>query len=260
MSFMGTVGNMAKDAGASALGIVSKAMLILHTASPPKAPGDVTGQTMRILFGDAPALPAAPSSSGTHMLEVQYNPSSLSLQANAVVTPFQYLQQNIDNGIPAQSFRNPSVVLSVELYFDAMNPKDAFMIDKLRLSAGDAVSAVSGIVKAVKGEVYSVQPQTNGLLAALIRDETRLVTFQWADMRFTGELTEASATYTMFSVSGRPVRSVVRLSITQQVSADSDAGYWERAFDSAFGGADQSQTTGGRSFADRYGNLLNIGF
>ena len=259
--------NTLSNAAGSALGIVKKAMLILHTdaqasttstsiasktaSALSKKPGTGLGATVSALAGGGMG--------GSHVLEVQYNPNSISLQANSSPTPFQYLQQNFDSTIPTQNFRDPSVVLSVELTFDAMNPKDAFMIDKFRLSAGDAVSAVSGLVQAGKGG-YTVQPQTNGLLAALIRDSTRFVTFRWADMAFTGELTEASATYTMFSVSGKPVRSVVRLNITQNVDSKSDISYWDTAFTKTFGASDAAATKGGRSFADRYGNLLNIGF
>ncbi len=259
--------NTFTNAAGSALGIVKKALLILHTnttksttstslanktaSALSKASGTGLGATISDL--------AAGGMGASHVLEVQYNPNSISLQANAQPTSFQYLQQNFDSSIPTQITRNPSVVLSVELTFDAMNPKDAFMIDKLRLSAGDAVSAVSGLVKAAKGG-YTVQPQTNGLLAALIRDSTRFVTFKWADMTFTGELTEASATYTMFSVSGKPVRSVVHLNITQQVDTKADITYWDAAFNKTFGAADAAAATGGRSFAERYGNLLNIGF
>ncbi len=259
MGFMDTVKTMATDAGKSALGIVEKAKLILHTVDSPELnDDDFMGQTMSILFGDSPSLPSP--SVGTHILEVQYNPASISLQANAQPVPFQYLQSNIDSGIPAQNMRDPSVVLTVDLYFDDMNTKDAFMIDKLRLSAGDIVTAGAGIARAIKGKSYSVMPQTNGIIAALIRDETRTVTFKWSDMSFTGELSEVSANYTMFSVSGRPVRSCVNLRITQQVSASGDTSYWTRAFDGAFGSSADAASSGGRSFADRYGNLLNIGF
>lgn len=261
MGFMSAVGSMAKDAGESALGIVSKALLILNTdVDSTLGQGTVNQQTLRMLAGVSSSLKEAASASGYHKLEVQYNPNTISIQANAKPTPFQYLQQNIDSGIPTQNFRDPSVVLSVELTFDAMNPKDAFMLDKLRISAGDAVSAVSGVVKNLTGNGYTVQPQTNGLIAALIRDSTRSVTFKWADMSFTGELTEASATYTMFSVSGKPIRSVVHLNITQQVNMESDISYWDKAFDRSFGEKDNASTSGGRSFANRYGNLLNIGF
>lgn len=259
MGFMDTVKTMAVDAGKSAVGMVEKAQLILHLKNDPaEGPIDVPNEAGEALSGGGPSV--AKTYFGGHILEVQYNPATITLQANAQPVPFQYLQSNIDSGIPAQNMRDPAVVLTVDLIFDDMNPKDAFMFDKLRLSVGDAVSAGGGIARAVKGKSYSVMPQTNGIVAALIRNNTRDVTFKWSDMSFTGELSEVSANYTMFSVSGRPVRSTVNLRITQQVSSIADSAKWNNAFDAAFGAKDESKTIGGRSAAERFGNLLNIGF
>lgn len=275
MGFMSAVGSMAKDAGESALGIVSKALLILH--NPPGMPNnpnepykpptteEISKMTMLRLAYDADAKnkPYGPERNPLgrpKLLEVQYNPSSVTITANSQATYFQYLQQNFDSSIPAQNLRDPAVVLSVDLTFDAMNPKDAFMLDKLRLSTGGAVSSISGIFNNVKGTGYSVQPQTNGLLAASIRDTTRNVTFKWADMCFTGELTEVNATYSMFSVSGKPIRSVVRLNITQQLNTASDISYWNDAFNRSFGNESEFSTYDGRSTGSKYGNLVNIGF
>lgn len=260
------------NAAGSAVGIVSKALLILHTDTTGTATStSIAGKAATALskasgtgLGATATALAGGGIPGSHVLEVQYNPNSISLQANANPTSFQYLQQNFDSSIPTQNLRDPSVVLSVELIFDAMNPLDAFMMDKFRLlsggvSANDAIGAVSGIAKSKTGG-YTVQPQTNGLLAALIKDSTRFVTFKWAEMTFTGELTEASATYTMFSVSGKPVRSTVHLNITQQVDKKADITYWDTAFNKTFGEASAASVTGGRPFANRFGNLLNIGF
>ena len=152
----------------------------------------------------------------------------------------------------------------MDLIFDDMNPTDAFMADKFMLlsgfSVGNLISAGAGIANAIKGKVYSVQKQTNALVAAAIRDSTRSVTFKWANMSFTGELTEVRAAYTMFSVSGRPVRSTVTLSITQQVNGEIGSGYWDAAFNSAFGGASSIANSGGRSASNKAGNLLNFNF
>lgn len=253
------------NAAGSAVGIVQKALLIIHSDPPggTGVGGSVASKAMGALSAVSKATSAVTGAAGVpagaKVLQVQYNPNTVSLQANANRTPFQYLQQNVDSAIPTQNFRDPSVVLSVELIFDAMNPKDAFMFDKLRLSVGDAVSAVSGLIQAGKGG-YTVQPQTNGILAALIKDSTRLVTFKWADMSFTGELTEANATYTMFSVSGKPVRSTVRLNITQQVDKQADVTYWDTAFNKSFGDPASAAVKGGRPFANKCGNLLNLNF
>ncbi|MEG1241657.1 MAG: hypothetical protein RSD32_01755 [Oscillospiraceae bacterium] len=257
--------NTLKDLGGSILGTTNKAMLIIHSDS------SFTPVTSKLNQRTEDALTHAKGTglkavsdavtnhlgAGFHTLQVQYNPSSITIAANALSTPFQALQQNIDNGIPNQNMRDPSVVLSVELVFDEMNTKDAFMLDKIRLSAGDAVSAVSAILKK---DGYSVQPQTNGLLAAILRDSTRCVSFKWADMTFTGELTEVSAKYTMFSVSGKPIRSLVRLNIQQEVKMASDINYWNNAFDKSFGDSTTTGIKGGRSTANKLGNLLNIGF
>lgn len=252
-----------KNAAGSAVGIIQKALLIIHMEEKPQTGGlasmaSKTATALKTAGSGLKATGSALSNAGlnTKMLEVQYNPSSITLTANSDAIFFDAMQTDAaQTNMATQNVRNPSVVMTVELIFDAMNPKDAFMFDKLRLSVGDAVSAVSGLVQAGKGG-YTVQPQTNGLLAALIRNNTRCVTFRWADMAFTGELTEASATYTMFSVSGKPVRSKVRLSITQQVEKPGDITYWENAYTKAF----TAPSIGGRSLANRVGNLLNIGF
>lgn len=191
----------------------------------------------------------------TNVMQVQYNPASLSIQANAEAIPFTYLQKNIDNGIPHQSPRPPMVVLSVELIFDAMNPKDAFMQEKFSLSTGGAVSSVAGALQAGKGG-YTVQPQTDGLIAALMKPSTRVVTFRWADMAFTGHLIEVQAEYTMFSVSGKPIRSKVQMNIAQQVESDADIQYWDKALDTMFTGDGEA---GGKGLGQTMGNLLNLG-
>ena len=200
-----------------------------------------------------------------HVLEVQYNPSSISLQANADSIPIQYLQQNLDSGIPTQLQRPPSVVLSVELVFDAMNIFDSFMWDKF--TSGVSAQSITNIATAAaknkkeNARVWSVKAQTNGLLAALMRDSTRTVIFKWADMTFSGEITEVQARYTMFSPTGRPVRSIVRLNITQQVKSTADTQYWDNAMDQLI--ASSSTTSSQSGFAavkQSLGGLINIGF
>ena len=167
--------SLANVLSASGLGNVPKAFLIIHKTDPEDVRSEqVLAQTQNALQEAAANSTLKDLSkitgSNAHVLQVQYNPSSLSLQANAEPIPFTYLQQNVDNGIPNQNFRPPMVVLGVELMFDAMHPQDAFMMDKARLSAGTAVSDVSGIVQNVKHGGYTVQPQTEGLVAALLRN------------------------------------------------------------------------------------------
>lgn len=256
---------------AAALGSVQKALLVIHkedamlvdssqvaantqAALAKAASSGVPGAGAATMAATSAALTGAGMKST--VLQVQYNPASLSIQANAEPIPFTYLQQNIDSGIPNQSPRPPMVVLSVELIFDAMNPKDAFMLDKLLPSTGGAVSSVAGAIKTAAGDGYTVQPQTDGLVAALMRPSTRVVTFRWADMAFTGQIFEVQAQYTMFSVSGKPIRSRVRMNIAQQVESNADIQHWDQALDQMFQNGNDVSSKGRDQ---TLGNLLNLG-
>ena len=245
----------------SALGNIQKALLVIHKLDASEVDSSkVAASTEAALLGAASGMSATSAALGGSagkvcVMQVQYNPSSLNIQANAEAIPFTYLQKNADSNVPSQNSRPPMVVLSVELVFDAMNPKDAFMAEKFSLSTGGTVSSAAGIAKAAKGG-YTVQPQTDGLIAALMRPQTRVVTFRWADMAFTGQIIEAQAQYSMFSVSGRPVRSIVRLNIAQQVESDADVQYWDKALDK---GIESGQLERGKDVGQELGNLLNLG-
>lgn len=269
MSIMSTVGGMAKDAATSALGIVSKAQLIFNTIDTPAATkslqsfANTTRSALSSSGNTGSNGSASPSLNGQHIMEVQYNPSSISIQASAESIPFQMLQDNINSTIPNQNWRDPSVVLSVELIFDDMNPVDAFMADKFAflngLSVGNLISIGGGIAKAATGKTYSVQEPTNALLAAVIRDKTRSVTFKWGKMSFSGEITEVNANYTMFSVSGRPVRSSVRINITQKIN-EGDSAIWDTAFDNLFAGSNSGLSGALTGISNKAGNLMNFNF
>lgn len=246
------------------MGGVQKAMLIIHKDGSEYVDNSkVSEMTQYVLsiasgLGDSSAegvgdLLSAAKVDAT-VMQVQYNPSSISFQANAQAIPFTYLQQHVDGGVPNQNMRPPTVMLNVELIFDAMNPQDAFMMDKFRLSAGSVVSDVAGAIQNKKGG-YTVQPQTDGLVAALLRAKTRTVTFRWADMAFTGQLYEVRAIYTMFSVSGKPVRSRVMLNIAQQVESDADVQYWDKALAKTFAQGNDVEL---KKPAQQLGNLLNL--
>lgn len=254
--------SLASALAAAALGNVPKALLVIHHVDS----GSI--DSTKVAANTQNALTKAASTTGVstpsvptfqeHTMVVQYNPSTLSLQANAEAIPFGHLLDNVDSGIPSQNLRPPMVVLSVELLFDAMNPEDAFMMDKMRLPVGKIVSDVSGIVQNVKHGGYTVQPQTDGLVAALLRPETRVVTFRWADMAFTGQLIEVRADYTMFSVSGKPIRSKVSMSIAQQVESDADIAYWDKALEKVFGKMEHTVLAELKDSNQKVSNLLNL--
>lgn len=253
MSLLNTAGQI----GADFIGYTKKAVLLLHgqggaaeKANPLSAAEGALGA---VLPGAewAGAVPIA--AARDRRMEVQYNPASISFAANAEPMAATYLQSNVEQGVPSQLSRPPSVVMRVDLIFDAVNVKDAFMLEKFRVaSVNDIAASAAGVAKALTGG-YSVQPQTNGLLAAALDEASRLVTFCWADLCFTGELTETRAQYIMFSVSGQPIRSKITLQIAQEVAEDSDVSYWDKAFDTCF-----APGTGGRGMAQKAGNLLNL--
>lgn len=218
----------------------SKAVLVLNT--PPSIYTDALSASTSLTSLTSSALSGSSSSgssAGTYSFTVQYNPTSISYNANAQAVPFQYLQQNMDQGIPNMDTRPPSVVMSVDLCFDDMNVSDAFASETFSVdSISDAVDTVAAAVGS-----FSVQPQTNGLLAAVMSEITRTVTFRWGDMSFTGELAEVRARYTMFSTSGAPIRSVVTISLIQQVSSGADNELWDEIFDTAFGDSSSSASS-----------------
>lgn len=265
---------LASDLGSSITGNAKKAILILHDLSG----GGQTGGMANRLSTIESALNSAASATGgltsasinqasqtagigtARVLHVQYNPSSITLSANASAMQMKHLQSNVDEAIPNVMVLPPSVLMRVDLVFDAVNNKDAFMFEKFRVSVSDAAAIGAGIAKAAKSSPFSVQAQTNGLICALMQNSTRYVTFRWADMSFTGEIKEVSARYTMFSVSGRPIRSTVTLQIAQQVSERGDVQYWNNAFDKCFGTQNTGGATSSVSAGQKVGNLLNIGF
>lgn len=267
---LGTAGAASSMSGTglnSLLGNANKAMLILFT-----------GETARGLknneIADAAASALAKSASAMvnnmngcnltgpignfRVLEVQYNPSSIQIQANAEEQPLLRLQQNLDESVPNQLQRPPSVTLHVDLFFDAVNLSDSFMWEQFTLGlSGQTVTNIASLAAKNAGKVWSVQDQTNGLLGAMMNKNTRFMIFKWADMTFSGELTEAIAKYTMFSTTGRPVRSTVTLRITQNVESQDDIKYWKNAFDKVISNSLERKS---KSVMDSIQNLMSFNF
>jgi len=105
----------------------------------------------------------------------------------------------------------------------------------------------SGLVK-----TYTVQPYVEGLISALRNNSTKMMTFQWADFSFSGFLVSINARYTMFSVSGHPVRAEVQLRMRQNVDSI-ERNKWISDFEKMVG-AHESFTTAGQKVS----NLMNL--
>lgn len=150
------------------------------------------------------------------------------------------------------------ITMTVKLIFDQVDPQDAFMSDKFTLSYTSVTKgAVKGVKKLLGKKTNSVQTQVEGFIGALRNESTREITFAWGKMCYTGILNRISSQYTMFSVTGEPIRAVVTLTM---VCADENIkgntmGNWDAQYDKAFGSGESFSLTGA---AQKVGNLFNF--
>ncbi len=253
-----------KDVGRSITGSPKKAILIFPYVTmdddTESMDTDIAGKASKMLNtpmegGDPISLPnkSAPVPNMAQYLEVQYNPASIRYSASSQAVTIPSLQNPMEhNALNPQITRPASVSMQVDLIFNDVNVKDAFMADKMRLSANDIITDTAAVVNDLRGG-YTVQPQSNGLIAATFDKLNRIVIFQWADTSFEGELAAVNVKYTMFSVHGRPIHSVVTLRIVQVLKTASAIKYWnQEKFDACF------NNKSNRSIGQAAGNLLNI--
>lgn len=201
----------------------------------------------------ANGVPPTYPGSQSRTLRVQFNPSELTLNASAV-------PQSQQDGMTGQSrtlaVEDAKLSLTVTLYFDDMDPYDAFMWDKF--TAGLTAQGISNLAKmgmeaTGKKKVCSVQGQVEALVAALRNPYTRLISFRWADFAFIGQLNTVRANYTMFSPSGRPIRAQVLLRIQHEMDPQMLQG-WYDSFAKAFGGDTSNLVNTGQDKS----SLLNL--
>lgn len=198
------------------------------------------------------------------LFEFQYNPESIYMNSqagsymNRQGAPESGLNQVTMTDIPAQTSMN------FRLYFYDINNSDAFMADKLIISASGAIKAIAGFVCS-----YSVQTPVEGLVSLVTQYATRQAVFVMGRIVFFGEIENVNAQYTMFSPEGNPIAAVVDLSIRQQTTnlkdedgfdivAESDD-YWDIAFENLLGKPGISQDLDMKSGLDAVGgSLLNL--
>ena len=214
-------------------------------------------QTFRSLTGKNGAM----AGSGYLALEVQYNPSSISMSTQAG-KQVQYSGGSLGQGGAnqiTQIVQPVSTTMSFQLVFDDMNPQDAFVLENMAPTAGNLVSGTADVARKVRG-AYSVQAQMDGLMSLLTQPVTRKVIFYWAKMCFQGELVSVSSRYTMFNKDGNPIRGMVDLTIRQGEESGFDVVYWDEAFTRTFGDPGTDQISGKMGMATKamQNNLLNI--
>lgn len=295
MSILSNATQIGKDFVNSAVGRTDKACLVVHDVrakssslepdlgaasglggglSNTASKADQLAQTSDALNGGS-AASVLPTQSDDKILFVQFNPSSLQIRSWNQHDDRRNLNgDNEKQGAQTDAMTAPVIDLTLALIFDEVNVYDSFMADKIQgANISTVTNAISGMMK-----TFTVQPYVEGFISAIRNYYTRYMTFQWADFSFTGMLVNLNAVYTMFSVSGHPVRAQVQLLLRQDLRK-TESEKWKKDFEEMVkinnwfnstveqetGQASsdfEAMTSGGKSLtsASQYvGNLLNIG-
>ncbi len=273
MPVPGGLKNMGGDLISSITGNIDRACIIVHDARESakklekedvpntkfgaitKAVNDVNGKVddaaekAKEVLGQAPTGKSNDINSEDKIFFVQFNPSSIELYSASDTERKVNLSDEPGNqGTTDGSPVPPLAEMTTTLIFDQMNVYDSFMFDKVSgANISTATNLASGLVK-----TFSVQPYVEGFISALRNGATRIMTFQWADFSFSGFLVNVNATYTMFSVSGHPVRAVVQLRIRQKVNSE-ERKKWRKDFKTMVGNKESFTTAG-----QRVSNMLNL--
>ena len=188
---------------------------------------------------------------------VKFNPSSLRFSGHSGgrYSTMDYMTERNDE-LKYKSVET-TISMSVELLFDSMDPKDAFMSDKLNFSPTGLLTGAADMGLTIAGKKKkTIQREVEGFIAALRNEDTRLITFNWGEMCYSGVLRRVSVEYTMFNVTGEPVRAMVGLSI---MCADAkqwrnSLAVWQERYKTAFEGGNESFVKA----SQKVGNLLNF--
>ena len=192
------------------------------------------------------------------MFTVQFNPSSLRLtgRSGGYASTLDHISDS-DNDEVNYKKVDASITMSVDLLFDSMDPKDAFMSDKLDMSPTGLAKGAADLYLTGKGKKKkTVQREVEGFIAALRNENTRLITFHWGELCYSGVLRRVGVEYTMFNVTGEPVRAKVGLTI---VCADAkewpnSLAVWQERYKNSFKDGSESFVKS----SQKAGNLLNF--
>ena len=197
--------------------------------------------------------------SKTKVFVVQFNPSTLQLSGTAgeYVQKVNFLDEA--NGNEANYSQSDTTIgLSVSLLFDACDPHDAFMGDKFSLSSptGTATGIAKTAMSATGNKKNSIQKEVEGFVGALRNKYTRLVTFHWGNISYSGILKGVEAQYTMFSITGEPIRATVDMNImcAHNTMYQNSLTVWQERYKKAFGKGSESFV---RTSA-KFGKILNL--
>ncbi|MCR5251313.1 MAG: hypothetical protein K6E50_11965 [Lachnospiraceae bacterium] len=203
---------------------------------------------------------------GVKQYVVQFNPSSLTLRGFG--SGFTPIMTYGTNGAMTQSTsQSVSINFNVRLILDQVDPFDSFMADKLNVSPTQlAQNAVKTGLTIAGVKKITVQDTAEAFVGALRSPYTRIITFHWGDMNYSGLLNGVTVNYVMFNQQGEPVRAYLDLSLRNNVSdlLPNSLGPWLDAYKAAFMSTDKQ---GVEQFKDldtvrntqKFGNLINLG-
>lgn len=174
-------------------------------------------------------------------MEVQFNPASIQLSSIGGDDDVQRTNYTQDGAGISRGAIGLHMELSVKLIFDQISNYGAFTQDMFTLStsraASQAASAVGGAISELfGGPTASVQMIVESFIATMRNENTRRICFQWGEFYYEGILSRINTTYTMFDLSGNPVRAEVQM-ILYLVDDDIDKEfneYWYDAYYEAF--------------------------
>jgi hypothetical protein len=122
-------------------------------------------------------------------IKVQFNPESLSFKYSGIGKGKDKASvAGTDNGVAPKEEANDEteeITLSMKLVFD----RSRYYVDK------------------------SVQPEVEQFLAIMKRNYSRIITFYWGTVSYTGVVNSIDAQYVLFNALGIPTRAIVDLSI-----------------------------------------------
>lgn len=176
--------------------------------------------------------------------KVQFNPSTLSLSGFVESETLNMDFSSKDGDELKSTGMSLQLHMSVQLIFDQVSPRMAFGEDLINISPSSLLkSGVSTLIsKTAYKRTNSVQTEVEGFLAACNTTRTKKIQFAWGQMEYSGILRNVNAKYTMFDMSGCPVRAVVNLSIflIDPHITRTDQGYWGKAYKKMFDPANRN--------------------
>lgn len=251
------LGEQDEQTPANYLSEVSKmknAAISLQTAA-----GGLTEQNNLSVFGIADNVKQKAWAAGFLPVQVQYNPASLTFEGSAGEIIKESAGGNSENRY--EQMNTPEETnMRVELFFDAVNCKDAFLGDNARVfTAGDVLQKGKQLYDAGKGKKHSVQETVEIFVGAIVKAQSRFVGFVWNNMVFWGEMFGVAVQYTMFSRDGNPIMAKVTIQIRQDkgpAGKDYESEkYWNKAYQKLFSNVYQG---GAVDSVGKWGNLIQL--